>query len=363
MAETSQPSFYQLLQLSPTALWAAIKQTQGTERTRLILAMTVRSLLLVAFAILFIGGLAPVFGAENSCLLVGGFCMLLGIKFVAFGYNVKDSVLALALVLALTVAGGQVTALGVPWLSFAANLVFLGIILLLVAQDPRMGNAGTYVFTYVFVSQTPVTGQALGQRWALAGVLLVLCSAVLLHKHWHANAGVRLGDVLRNASFKNPETRWRLRMAVAVAAVLLAGDLLQVPRSLWMGYACMSVLLPYDPEGSSAATTLHRGLQRAGGVLVGSALYWALAAIVPPQAHSLFGPIAGVCIGFSAHYFWNNVLNCFGALLLASALYGTAGSALLRIGDNLLGILFALVCALMWSWMDSWHNAQAQKEH
>ena len=97
-------------------------------------------------------------------------------------------------------------------------------------------------------------------------------------------------------------------------------------------------------------------------MLAGSALYWLLAAIVPPEAHNLFGPIAGLCIGFSAHYFWNNVLNCFGALLLASALYGAAGSALLRVGDNLLGILFALACALLWSWMDSWHAAQAQKE-
>lgn len=362
MAHTTHSSFYQLLQLSPTALWAAVRTAQGPERTRLVFAMAVRSLLLVAFAILFIGGLTPVFGTENSCLVVGGFCMLLGIKFVSFGYNAKDSVLALALVLALTVAGGQVTALGMPWLSFAANLVFLGIILLLVAQDPRMGNAGTYVFAYVFVSQTPVTGQALGLRWMLAGMLLLLCAGVLVHKHLHAHAQVRLGDVLRASSFKNPETRWRLRMAIAVALVLLAGDLLQVPRSLWMGYACMSVLLPYDPEGNKATTTLRRGLQRAGGVLAGSALYWLLAAIVPPEAHSLFGPIAGLCIGFSAHYFWNNVLNCFGALLLASALYGAAGSALLRVGDNLLGILFALACALLWSWMDSWHAAQAQKE-
>lgn len=111
-----------------------------------------------------------------------------------------------------------------------------------------MGNAGTYVFAYVFVSQSPVAGHALAMRWALAGLLLVACGAVLLHRHG--------------------------RLA------------------------------------------------------------------------------AGVCMGFSSRYFWNNVLNCFGALLLASASFGAAGSAALRVGENLAGVAFALACAALWSWTE-----------
>lgn len=357
MEGSASPTFYQLLQLSPQALWPAIHDASGRERGRLVAAMAVRSVLLVAFAVLFIAGLTPVFGAENSSLVVGGFCMLLGIRFVPFGYRAWDSVAALAVALALTVAGGMVSGLGVPALSFACNLLFLWAILVLVAQDPPMGNAGTYVFAYVFVSQSPVAGRALALRWALAALLLVLCGAVLLHRHRHDAADLPLRDVLARLSLSDPRTRWRLRLAVGVAAVLLAGDLLAVPRSVWMGYACMSVLLPYGPQAQGAHAALRRGAERAAGVVVGSALYWALSAVVPASAHGLFGPAAGVCMGFSSRYFWNNVLNCFGALLLASAVFGAAGSAALRVEENLAGIAFALACAALWSWVERRHPA------
>lgn len=357
MEGSASPTFYQLLQLSPQALWPAIHDASGRERGCLVAAMAVRSVLLVAFAVLFIAGLTPVFGAENSSLVVGGFCMLLGIRFVPFGYRARDSVAALAVALALTVAGGMVASLGMPVLSFACNLLFLWTVLVLVAQDPPMGNAGTYVFAYVFVSQSPVAGRALALRWALAALLLVLCGAVLLHRHRHEDADVPLRDVLARLSLADPRTRWRLRMAAGVAAVLLVGDLLAVPRSVWMGYACMSVLLPYGPQAQGARAALRRGVERGAGVVVGSALYWALSAVAPPSAHGAFGPAAGVCMGFSSRYFWNNVLNCFGALLLASAVFGTAGSAVLRVEENLAGIAFALACATLWSWVERRHPA------
>lgn len=357
MKDPEKPTFYQLLQLSPTALWAAARDATGPGRRRVVAAMAVRAVLLVAFAVAFIGGLTAVFGQDNSSLVVGGFCMLLGIKFVPLGYRAADSVAALAVALALMVLGGVVGLAGSPWLSFAADLVFLTVILVLVAVDPPMGNAGTYVFAYLFVSRTPVAGAALAGRWALAAVVFVLCSAVLLHRHRHAFADVRLLDVLKGFGRSDGRTLWQLRMAAAVAGVLLVGSLLGVPRSVWMGYACMSVLLPYGPEVQGARAAARRGLERAAGVLTGCALYWFLSTVLPAWTHGCFGIVAGICIGFSSRYFWNNVLNCFGALLLASAVFGTAGSAALRVADNVVGIVFALAAAAVCSWLEARRGA------
>lgn len=349
MEDTGRQTFYQLLQLSPQGLWAAIHKTSGKERARLWAAMTVRALLVVGFAVAFIAGLMPVFGPENSSLLVGGFCMLLAIKFVPFGYRAKDSVLALALTLSLTVLGGMVAGLGMPLVALACNLVFLAAILVMVTRDPAMGNAGTYVFAYIFVSQTPVAGHALALRWALAGLVLVLCSAVLVHRHRHVGADVRLADVLAEVDPRDPRTLWQMRMAVGVAAVLFVGAALDVPRSVWMGYACMSVLLPYGADAQGGRAALRRGAKRGAGVAVGSGLYCVLTALLPPAAQGLLGTGAGICMGFSSRYFWNNVLICFGALALASATLGTAGSAVVRVGENALGIGLALVAASTWS--------------
>ena len=79
---SATPTFYQLLQFDARGLWAKIRATDiPREKRRYFLAMAVRSLLLVAFAILFIGVLTAVFGNENSGVVVAGFCILLGIKF------------------------------------------------------------------------------------------------------------------------------------------------------------------------------------------------------------------------------------------------------------------------------------------
>lgn len=88
-------------------LWAKVKATtEPRTKARLIFAMSIRSILLVSFAVVFIGGLSAVFGPDNSGLAVAGFCILLGIKHVPYGYRATDSAIALAFVLAAMVWGG-----------------------------------------------------------------------------------------------------------------------------------------------------------------------------------------------------------------------------------------------------------------
>ena len=76
------------------------------------------------------------------------------------------------------------------------NFLLITVILILVADEPLMGNAGLYVFGYLFVSQTPVNGEALASRCVLALLLWLACSAVLLHKHHGKFQNVRLHDML-----------------------------------------------------------------------------------------------------------------------------------------------------------------------
>ena len=106
------------------------------------------------------------------------------------------------------------------------------------------------------------------------------------------------------------------------------------------------------PRPSRSKTALRRGAQRIGGVVIGSVLFNVAAAIVPPQWRVLFGPVAGICIGFSNKYMVNNALNCFGALLLAEGVYGLAGSAVLRIWDNLIGVAFAIAFTLLLGFLE-----------
>lgn len=342
-------TFYQLLQMDARGLWAAIHAAPAShDKARLGSAMALRSILLVAFAILFIGVLTQLFGQNNTGLVVAGFCILLGIKHVPYGFHAADSVIALGLVIGAMILSGTITLVGNSLLSLITNFILVTLILVFVANDPPMGNAGLYIFGYLFVSQTPVTGADLTSRCILGLIIWIMCSAVLVHKHHSKFSDIRLRDLIENFSLKNPTSIWQLRLAVGVACVLLIGDLLGIPRGVWLGYACMSVLLPYGEEKGSS---LKRAGLRLSGVVIGSTLFYLFSWFVPTEYRFLFGPLAGICIGFSNKYIVDSALNCFGALLLAESVYGMGGSAILRIWDNLLGVVFAVIFTALFSYL------------
>lgn len=352
-------TFYQLLQMDARGLWAAIHAAPASrDKARLGFAMALRSILLVAFAILFIGVLTQLFGQNNTGLVVAGFCILLDIKHVPYGFHAADSVIALGLVIGAMILSGTITLVGNSLLSLITNFILVTLILVLVANDPPMGNAGLYIFGYLFVSQTPVTGADLTSRCILGLIIWIMCSAVLVHKHHSKFSDIRLRDLIENFSLKNPTSIWQLRLAVGVACVLLIGDLLGIPRGVWLGYACMSVLLPYGEEKGSS---LKRAGLRLSGVVIGSTLFYLFSWFVPTEYRFLFGPLAGICIGFSNKYIVDSALNCFGALLLAESVYGMGGSAILRIWDNLLGVVFAVIFTALFSYLAD-HTLTKTKE-
>ena len=96
--------FYDALQLDSAILKRKIDACDTKRKKQYYwLAMTTRSVLIVAFAIVFISLLSKVFGADNTPLAVALFCMMLGIRFVNFEYCIGDSLVALAAVLAILV--------------------------------------------------------------------------------------------------------------------------------------------------------------------------------------------------------------------------------------------------------------------
>ena len=77
--------FYDALQLDPSILKRKIAACDTRkEKTYYWIAMAVRSVLIVAFAIVFISLLSGVFGSDNTPMAVALFCMMLGIRFVNF---------------------------------------------------------------------------------------------------------------------------------------------------------------------------------------------------------------------------------------------------------------------------------------
>ena len=336
--------FYDALQLDPAILKRHIAACD-TKQEKLYYwtAMAVRSILIVAFAIVFISLLSAVFGADNTPLAVALFCIMLGIRFVNFEYCIRDSLLTLAVALVILVLGPSAAAVLPPIFLIPLHFVCFFSLLYITTQRPEMGNGGLYSFAYVYLTGNPVIGEALVRRGLLALTGYLLCGAILFAKHRHQHKAVRFRHVVRQFDLSAPVCLWQFRIALGVSLVLTAGQLFGVERFMWMGFACASLLSEY-PYSSNA---LPRFRQRIIGAIAGSCAFLVLYLINPESMHSLLGPLGGLCMGFCTDYRYKTAMNCFGALMLGAGIYGIQGAVVLRIADTILGVTFGLIFATL----------------
>ena len=353
--------FYDALQLDPAGLKEKIRSAETPkERHHFQLAILTRAILIVAFSTILIAPVSPLFGAENSCMAVTLLCILLSIRFVDFGYNIRDSLRNLAIVFFLLFASPAVAALLPPLLAALVHFVTFFIILTMTSEQPQMGNGGLYAFGYIFLAGNPVTGELLWKRFLLTLVGYLLCAGVFFMKHSKKNQEVPFRSLLANFRLTDPKCQWQLQMALGITLLLTLGKLLHVERLMWAGFACASLLGCYS-SGDSESLVKERFWQRMLGALLGSGLFALLYAVTPEAFHGLFGTIGGICVGFCTEYRYKTALNCFGALMLSTGLYGLGGSVLLRIADNFLGAAFGYGFCVLYQWFINRHFTAAEK--
>ena len=334
--------FYDALQLDPSILKRKIAASDARrEKTYYWLAIAVRSVLIVAFAIVFISLLSGVFGADNTPLAVALFCMMLGIRFVNFEYCIGDSLVTLAAVLAILVLVPSAAAVLPPVLLIPLHFAAFFALLCMTTQRPEMGNGGLYSFAYIYLAGNPVMGEALVRRGLLALVGYLICGAILFAKHRDQHRATRFYHVVRRFDLSVPVHLWQLRMALGASLVLSAGQIFGVERFMWMGFACASLLSEYPYSGN----TFTRFWQRIVGAVAGSCGFFVLYLLTPEAFHEWMGPLGGLCLGFCTDYRYKTAMNCFGALMLGAGIYGLQGAVVLRIVDTLLGVTFGLAFA------------------
>ena len=107
---------------------------------------------------------------------------------------------------------------------------------------------------------------------------------------------------------------------------------------MWAGIACMSVCLPFS------ADSRQRAQKRGAFNIVGCLFFIILYHVLPTSLYPYIGVIGGIGVGYSAGYSWQTVFNTFGALSIASGLFGMRTAVLLRIVLNVFGSVYTIVC-------------------
>lgn len=87
-------NLYQSLQLSPFELKNRMRE-EATRKTKnyYLMVLFLRAIMMLLFSVFFIVSLTSIFGQEQSSLAVVLLCLLLSLRAVDFGYNVKESIL------------------------------------------------------------------------------------------------------------------------------------------------------------------------------------------------------------------------------------------------------------------------------
>lgn len=331
-------TFYDILQLDAQVNKTMQQScTSKKEKRRLMLGMVLRSALIVLFAIVFIAALSGAFGSENLPMAVSIFCLLLGVRFVDFGYCIKDSLAALSAAFMLLLVSPVLAASAPPLMGFLINLASFFAILFITCDKPEMGNGGLFSFAYIYLCGNPVVGDALVQRFYLTLTGLLICGLIFYKKHRDKHQDIRFKDKLAQFDFGALKFQWMVRMALGVSAILALGMAFDIERFMWAGFACGSLLSEYSPNPKIN----ERSLQRFIGVIVGSLMYYGIYTLLPTGWHTIIGPLGGFLLGFCVDYKYKTAMNCLGALMIASSIYGLETSIALRISDTIIGIVFA----------------------
>ena len=78
--------------------------------------------------------------------------------------------------------------------------------------------------------------------------------------------------------------------------------------------------------------------------IVGSLIFVALYLVLPESMYPYIGMIGGIGVGYSAGYAWQTAFNTFGALSIAAGLFGLQNAVILRIGANIFGSVYTVIC-------------------
>ena len=153
-------------------------------------------------------------------------------------------------------------------------------------------------------------------------------------------------DLFREFDLHSARSRWYLKLTFIVSSAMLFMNLAGLPRAMWAGIACMSVCLPFTKDCEQRA--VPRGLYN----IIGCTVFLVLYLLLPENMYPYIGMIGGIGVGYSESYPWQTVFNTFGALSIATTLFGLPYALALRIGTNIFGAAYTVLCNKLW---DNFH--------
>ena len=339
-------TFYQELQLNQVGSKKVIRESKTTrEKWYHILVYLLKIAITVSFCFFFVTLYSLIFGAGNSIVGVVVLLHLLVFKNADLRIDAKQSTGLLALFFGIMTIAPHLANMANPFVGLLINAASILILILFGCHEPRMFNQSTLVLSYLLLYGYDVSGADYRMRLAGMAVGAALVCGVFYKNHRHQTYDLRVQDILPAFTLTHTRSKWQLCQILCVPLVIFLAELFGMPRAMWAGIAAMSAILPAMEDMQSRV----RG--RIIGNIAGVLCFFVLYTYLPSAIYAYIGVLGGIGVGFSAKYGWQAVFNTFGALAIASQLYGVPAAMGLRVFQNVFGVLFALGFCLLFNWM------------
>ena len=313
-------TFYQELQLSSTGSKQLIRSTTDPkEKRRHILIYNFKVYLVMAFCVAVVSMYSKLTGSSNSVVGVTVLLAVLVLRQADFGIRTTHGLLSIAGIFGILMAGPRLANIVPPLAAFAVNAVCILLLMILGCHNVIMYNHSTFVLGYLLLLGYDVTGKEYTFRVNRAYRRTFL-------------------DLFREFDLKSARSRWYVKLTLIVSSAMLFMNLLGLPRAMWAGIACMSVCLPFTED------CIPRSVSRGMFNVVGCLLFIVLYLVLPESMYPYIGMIGGIGVGYSAGYPWQTAFNTFGALSIAAGIFGMPAAVALRIGANVLGAAYTVIC-------------------
>ena len=332
-------TFYQELQLSSVGSKQLIKNTTDPkEKKRHILIYNFKVYLVMAFCVAVVSLYSKLTGSNNSVVGVTVLLAVMVLRQADFGIRTTHGLFCIAGIYGILMAGPRIanSVSAVP--AFAVNIICIMLLMILGCHNVIMYNHSTFVLGYLLLLGYDVTGAEYIKRVEGLAVGMLLCMFIFYKNQKNRPYRRAFLDLFREFDLNSARGRWYLKLTLIVSSAMLFMNLLGLPRAMWAGIACMSVCLPFTED------CMGRAGKRGMFNIVGCALFIVLYLILPKSMYPYIGMIGGIGVGYSAGYAWQTAFNTFGALSIAAGLFGMPAAVALRIGANVFGAVYTILC-------------------
>lgn len=329
-------TFYQQLQLSSIGSKQWIQNADDPkEKRKRILIYNFKVYLVVAFCFAFVSIYSMLFGSENSVVGVVVLLAVMILRQVDFGIDKVHSIGIIFMIFAILAIGPRAANMAAPVPAFCIHFVCIMALMILSCHNVIMSNQSTFILGYLLLFGYDVSGKAYIMRLISLLVGAIICSAVFYKNHKNRSFKRGFSHLFKEFHLFSTRNNWYIRLALGISTAVLIGSLFHMPRTMWIGIASMSVLLPFSKD------MVYRVKRRGPFNILGCIIFLILYHLLPSKIFAWIGLIGGIGVGYSAGYAWQTVFNTFGALYIAAGLFGLKTALILRIVANVFGSLYS----------------------